>query len=778
MRDIVKSLLLFVGLVSGIVRGQQVTYAPYLQPGDNGPFGPTDGIVVAWQTNESTPNPKAYTVQYGVSPSYGQTAAVSARVVNNYLSADPALPVVTAASGPRSNYTAVLTGLNYDTTYYYSVTGPGISSAASSFRTRTKSGQFSFLVEGDEGFFPAEPGSPATMANFEGRIAHLMYNVQNISLPGQPALPQASLALNTGDNVYNEGSEGSYRDFWFPVWNSDTDSVNTGAPFVRSIPYYIVAGNHDIGGAGDHVNMLASGGAGKFTGSTEGGDALSYYNDYYFPLNGPVGFDPMNVFAGDAFAPTGFLWQYNGKSYSSVAATAAFRNSTAVDTGKGVTTQIDHMSNYSFDYGNAHLLFLNSNPHVFNAQVDYSAPYTAPPAGFTPYPSALRDWIANDLDSSSQPWKFVVYHHSAFSSGDATQRNYQMRSISKLLEDHGVNMVFNGHEHNYQRTYPLRALPRVVEAPTALAPRAVITDTNFDGITNTVPDGVLHIVEGAGGNRDFDGSKPTPRGQGSGLDQEDVASGSYDFGGGLVFPQGPASWLDTHLTTTQMAPFFPKAGAGPKVTQKFKAKIFSFADVVVNDNSLTLYQISEPLLSTSSGTASNPYPYGADFFGKPINDPQPDTVLNAQGAMVSGASDGPSALLDKFTVTKPQVSLSVQVAAPTTVVQGGEVDYTVTVSNLSPYPLNGVQAVFTLPAGVDYIGDLSDTTSLQNPNNVVVTIGRLAAGENRTITVPAVVGEDLPAGTQLTTNALLRSATAQPVNSQPLTTFVIHFNGQ
>ena len=54
------------------------------------------------------------------------------------------------------------------------------------------------------------------MANYEGRIAHLMYNVKNISLPGQAPLPSASLALNTGDNVYNEGSEGSYRDFWFP----------------------------------------------------------------------------------------------------------------------------------------------------------------------------------------------------------------------------------------------------------------------------------------------------------------------------------------------------------------------------------------------------------------------------------------------------------------------------------------------------------------------------------------------------------------------------------
>jgi hypothetical protein len=206
-------------------------------------------MVVAWQTNESKPDPKSYAVQYGTSTSYGQTGTVSVRVVNNYLSADPALPAVTSATGTRANYTAVLTGLAYDTTYYYSVSGPGLTaaSAAASFRTRTKSGPFSFLVQGDEGFFPAEPGSPAAMADYEARIVHVMYNVGNLSIPGAPTLPSPSMAVSTGDNVYNQGSEGSYRDYWFPVWNSNTDSVNTGAPFIRSIPFYIVAGNHDIG---------------------------------------------------------------------------------------------------------------------------------------------------------------------------------------------------------------------------------------------------------------------------------------------------------------------------------------------------------------------------------------------------------------------------------------------------------------------------------------------------------------------------------------------------
>ena len=90
------------------------------------------------------------------------------------------------------------------------------------------------------------------------------------------------------------------------------------------------------------------------------------------------------------------------------------------------------------------------------------------------------------------PWKIVVFHHPAFSSSNSTVRNFQMRRVAKLLEDHGVNLVFNGHAHNYQRTHPLRALERVAEAPTTAGEAAVAIDTAFDGHRDTVPDGVLY----------------------------------------------------------------------------------------------------------------------------------------------------------------------------------------------------------------------------------------------------------------------------------------------
>ena len=140
-----------------IAAGQNVTYKPYIQPGDNGPFGAKDQMVIAWQTDEASPNQSAFTVQFGKSVSYGQSVKPQGRVVDNYLSADPALPVPPTASGPHSNYAAVLMGLDYNTTYFYRVSGPGMPSGGftASFQTRKRGYEFSFLVQGDEGFFPA-----------------------------------------------------------------------------------------------------------------------------------------------------------------------------------------------------------------------------------------------------------------------------------------------------------------------------------------------------------------------------------------------------------------------------------------------------------------------------------------------------------------------------------------------------------------------------------------------------------------------------------------------
>jgi Calcineurin-like phosphoesterase/Domain of unknown function DUF11 len=767
-----------IGTAGALAQSEPVTVQPYIQPGDFSTFDRADGIVVSWQTDETTPNPNAYRVSFGTNTRYERSVKPAGRVIDNYLSADPSLPLGGTPFGAHVAYTAVLKDLSYNTTYYYRVTGPGMPSGGftASFHARKTGNSFSFAVEGDEGFFPSIANSQ--MVDYEARVVHEIYDAQNLSLPNQPSRPPVDFVVVAGDNVYNFGAQDSYRDFWFPVWNNDVDSNETGAPLARSIQTYIVAGNHDTGGNGDTVNLLSYGVTPPFSGGLGGGDALDYFNDYYLPENGPVGFDSQWIWNGDSAAQTGWYFSYNGTTYTSPAAIQALRDSTKVDTGRGPEEQMAQTANYSFDYGNAHFLVLDANPHLFDALVDYTGTSSYPPAAFPDYPSALRAWIINDLDSSRQLWKIAVFHQPAFSSGNGTLRNFQMRAIAKALEDHGVSVVFSGHEHNYQRTWPIRVSDHVATAPNkSYGSPAVAIDTNFDGINNEVPDGVIYLVEGAGGNRDFDGDYANPRGNGVGLDEDDSAKGTFTIAPGFSPAQGPASWLDTDLTNDEMTPFFPTAGSGPKITMKFKAKIFSFADVVVKGNSLTLYQISEPLQNTSSATSTNPYPYGTDFYGNALNDPIPDTVLSAaNGELISNPATGTPDLLDKFTVTKPDVSqsVSVKLSAPQSVAPEGEVIYSIQVQNNGDIPLNGTQVRLRIPRDLQLAQQLSNTLTLHG-DEVIYTLGRLAAGAQQEVQIATQVAQGHSQQDQdtLTARAFLTSATALPVPSSVVRTRVV-----
>jgi hypothetical protein len=770
------AFLAALGTVTAAVSANaQITYKPYIQLGDAGELGQTDQVVIAWQTDESMPAPGAFSVEFESALGRGGSVASMGRVVDNYLAADPTLPVPPAATGPRVNYYALLTGLELGTEYSYRVRGPGLGPEGfhASFRTRSHSGHFSFLVQGDEGFFPAE-ASPPFIADFEARIVHEMNDVHDLRIPEVGTLPRADLALNTGDNVYTFGSEDAYRDFWMPVWNSDLDSNESGAPFLRTTPLYIVVGNHDIGSTGVNANLLGSDTAARFSGNQGGGNALVYFNNFYYPLNGPTGTDPQFSFNGDAVTPNGFFFQFQGSTFTSPVAIEALRASTNVATrpGGAAARQIDHMSNYSFDSGNAHFVFLDANPHLFDAVLDGASVASAPPDAFPSYPTILRRWLIDDLDGSEKAWKVVVFHQPAFSSGLATLRNSQMRAVAKVLEDHGVNLVFNGHEHNYQRTRPLRALPTVADPASRAGAAAVAIDEAFDGASRTTPDGVLYLVEGAGGNRDFDGNEGPARGSGTGLDQDDSASGTFAVNPALSVGQGPASWLDTHLTDTTMQGFAPAAGTGSKITVRFKAKVFSFADVVVRDNELTLFQISEPLTDMSTATAQIPAPFGTDVKGRPLMNPIPDTLVDpATGNVASAPAAGTPALLDKFTVTRPDVDddVHVSVQGPEVVRRGAGAVFHAHVENHGRLALNGTQVVFALPEGTEFDGTAGDTVTVHG-REVIVTLGRLEARGHADVSVE-VTAPGRRFGV-LTAGATLRSSTAQSVTARPAFAFL------
>jgi 3',5'-cyclic AMP phosphodiesterase CpdA len=61
-------------------------------------------------------------------------------------------------------------------------------------------------------------------------------------------------------------------------------------------------------------------------------------------------------------------------------------------------------------------------------------------------------WIDTALAESRDDWKIVVFHHPIYSDGDRHGPNVSLRVVLEpLLVRHGVDVVFTGHEHIYER---------------------------------------------------------------------------------------------------------------------------------------------------------------------------------------------------------------------------------------------------------------------------------------------------------------------------------------
>lgn len=300
-----------------------------------------------------------------------------------------------------------------------------------------------------------------------------------------------------GDIVYNQGLVSEYKTKFWPVYNKDVADT-LGAPLLRSIPFVAAVGNHDA----DTRDLN------RFP------DALAYYHFWDQPLNGPVGKE------GGAFVPVLTGSDVNKKAFYD-----------------GAGEKYPRMTNFSFDYGNAHWTVIDSDTYV-----DWTD-------------STLRDWVIKDLEAASNAtWRFVMFHHPGFNSSRAHYEQQQMRLVASILEKGKVDLVFAGHVHNYQRSFPMTFVPdrtgtQLVRGTTnnILHGRVVngqwTLDKNFNGKKKTKPSGVIYIVTGAGGQGLYNPEQTTDK----------------------------DSWQ--------------------KFTTRFESRIHSFTLLDVNGNSLVLRQV-------------------------------------------------------------------------------------------------------------------------------------------------------------------------------------------
>lgn len=253
--------------------------------------------------------------------------------------------------------------------------------------------------------------------------------------------------MNVGDNVYDRGLASEYTDRFLAVYNADTAAPNLGAPLLRSVRYYTVLGNHDI-----HNSKAANFDYAR--------DSLGYYTAMHLPMNGPEPTCPTLYTGADDV-----LAEFHAAAGS----------------------RYPGMANYSFDAGDVHFLCLDSNLYV------------------DPSDAALQEWMEADLAATDALWKLVVMHHPPFNVGHAHYAEQQMRVLAPLMEKHGVDAVFSGHTHTYQRTRPLKFVPTDTAKVHNLnhddryIPGTFTVDTAFDGVTKTRPEGIIYVVTGAGG---------------------------------------------------------------------------------------------------------------------------------------------------------------------------------------------------------------------------------------------------------------------------------------
>ncbi|MFY0564020.1 metallophosphoesterase [Archangium lansingense] len=130
---------------------------------------------------------------------------------------------------------------------------------------------------------------------------------------------------------------------------------------------------------------------------------------------------------------------------------------------------------YSFDWGPVHFVSLDSNCRSFTIADCTTA--------------LQKAWLTQDLAATSRPWKVVFFHHPPWSSGEHLSSTAMRRDYSPIFEQYGVDLVLTGHDHNYERSKPMKG----------------------DVVAPAGTRGIPYIVVGSGGAtlRPFPGSQPS-----------------------------------------------------------------------------------------------------------------------------------------------------------------------------------------------------------------------------------------------------------------------------
>jgi 3',5'-cyclic AMP phosphodiesterase CpdA len=124
---------------------------------------------------------------------------------------------------------------------------------------------------------------------------------------------------------------------------------------------------------------------------------------------------------------------------------------------------------YSYDWGQVHFVALDT-------ESDYQT---------------QAKWLDTDLAATDRPWKIVYMHKPPYSSGAHGSDMALRNTLTPIFQKYGVQLVLNGHDHNYERIEPQKGTYYVVTGGGGIGTRSV-GSSSFTALSEDV----IHFVYG------------------------------------------------------------------------------------------------------------------------------------------------------------------------------------------------------------------------------------------------------------------------------------------
>ena len=311
---------------------------------------------------------------------------------------------------------ALLTGLAPDKGYYYSVGGyvddQMYFNTAPNSNKPPKDGNTHILIVGDSGTITdgVEEGKPEGDHPGEAAAVLAGYGIYSAANGGEAV----DLFLALGDNAYEAGTDDEWQASFFELYTG----ILKGAFTIPTI------GNHEMGFGPIDACFFVPIPCGIQNIPLAGVSAAADQADY----DGNGDFQPDGT----------------GMPYLDIFSLPAAGESGGVPSG---TEQY-----YSVDYGNVHLISLDSQ---LTARDEAGR-------------ASMEQWLIADLSANSRDWTIVIFHHPPYTKGENHDSDdaedspfdrpiWDMRNeFTPVFEEYGVDVVYSGHSHSYERTYYIK----------------------------------------------------------------------------------------------------------------------------------------------------------------------------------------------------------------------------------------------------------------------------------------------------------------------------------